>query len=162
MAKYETTFYVPRPLEATFAFISDFRNAVKWDPRTYAVEKVTPGPIGAGTRFLLTGGMLPKTGPLTHLLPKALLRGMPLSYEIVAYEPPHRLVLKGETPLLSYEDVIEFMGEGMGVTVRYSARLDLRGVLAIGDPVLRLAFKRIGDDATRDIPAVVGRAGEAA
>ncbi len=156
MAKYETTLYVARSLEATFAFISDFRNAVKWDPRTYAVEKITPGPIGPGTTFLLTGGMLPKSLPL----PRALLRGMPLAYEVVSYEPPHRLVLKGQTAFLSYEDRIEFAASGTGTSVTYSARLDLRGVLAIGEPALRLLFKKIGDDATQDIPAVVMRAGE--
>jgi hypothetical protein len=161
MAKYETTLYIPSSLEASFAFISDFRNAVRWDPRTYAVEKITPGPIGVGTTFLLTGGMLPKTGALADLLPSIFLRGMPLAYEVVSYEPPTKLVLKGQTAAFSYEDRIEFAAEGKGTSVKYSARLDFRGVLGVGEPFLRLLFKKIGDDATQDIPTVVSRAGEA-
>jgi hypothetical protein len=162
MAKYRTTFYVPRPVEATFAFISDFRNAGKWDPRTYAVEKITPGPVGTGTKFVLTGGMLPKTGLLASLVPRPLLRGMPLEYEVVTYEPSRTLVLEGQTPLLTYEDRIDFVPEGTGTSVTYSARLDLRGIFGAGDLLLRILFKRIGDDATRDIPAIIARAGEAA
>ena len=58
VAAYETILSVPHPVEVTFDFVSDFRNAALWDPRTFAVEKATDGPIGAGTRFILTGGMM--------------------------------------------------------------------------------------------------------
>lgn len=58
MAMYETTLIVPRPIEETFAFVSDFRNAARWDPRTYSASKTTDGPIEIGTRFMLTGGLL--------------------------------------------------------------------------------------------------------
>lgn len=58
MATNETILIISRSVEETFAFVSDFRNAALWDPRTYAVEKTTDGPIGVGTRFMLTGGML--------------------------------------------------------------------------------------------------------
>ena len=59
VATYETILRIPRPIEATFAFVSDFRNAVTWDPRTYSADKTTEGPIGVGTQFMLTGGMMP-------------------------------------------------------------------------------------------------------
>ena len=39
VATHETILTIPRPIEETFAFVSDFRNAAKWDPRTYAAEK---------------------------------------------------------------------------------------------------------------------------
>jgi hypothetical protein len=157
MARYETTLFVPRPVEATFDFVSDFRNAVKWDPRTYAVEKVGGAPIGVGTTFLLTGGVLPKWGTIGGRLPRMLLRGMPLKYTIVTYDRPRELVLEGATPIVTYDDRITFAAEGSGTSLTYSARLDLRGLLAVGEPVLRLLFKRIGDDATRDIPTAVAR-----
>ena len=58
MASYATDITIERPVEAAFAFVSNFANAAAWDPRTYAAEKVTDGPIGLGTRFVLTGGAL--------------------------------------------------------------------------------------------------------
>jgi hypothetical protein len=56
MATYEAVLTVPQSVDETLAFVSDLRNAARWDPRTYGVEKVTDGPIGVGTRFMLTGG----------------------------------------------------------------------------------------------------------
>ena len=54
-----------------------------------------------------------------------------------------------------FEDKIRFDPEGNGTRVTYTARLELKSVLAVGDPFLRLMFKRIGDDATRDIASAV-------
>jgi hypothetical protein len=158
MATYETSLYIPSPVEKTFAFVSDFRNAQKWDPRTYAVEKVSGGPIGIGTTFLLTGGMLPKTGLIGARIPKAFLRGMPLEYRITSFSPPNEFVLEGENGFLTYQDRIVFKKEGSGTRLQYFARLDLKGVLGVGDLFLRVMFKRIGDDATKDIPDTIARA----
>ena len=49
MASYETVIRVARPIDETFAFISSFDNAARWDPRTYESTIVTDGPIGVGT-----------------------------------------------------------------------------------------------------------------
>src|SRR4029079_5945778 len=84
MAFYEISIHVPRPIEETFAFVSNFRNAAKWDPRTYSAEKTTPGPIGIGTVFVLRGGMIRKDGiPAPIPIPKARLASA-LSYDVAA------------------------------------------------------------------------------
>jgi hypothetical protein len=154
MARFETTLTVPRPVEDTFGFVSDFRNAARWDPRTYAAEKATPGPIGLGTRFVLTGGLLPHSVVARLRLPVALA-GMRLPYDVVGFEAPHGFVLAGETRLVAYRDRLEFASEGPGTRVRYEAELRLKGILAVGEPVLRLLFARIGRDATRDLASTV-------
>ena len=41
--------------------------------------------------------------------------------------------------------------------LRYYAELEIKGPLALGEPLLRRMFQRIGDDATRDLPATVDR-----
>lgn len=48
----ETTVDIDRDLHSVFAYVSDFANLVEWFPGYVAVEKLTPGPIGVGTRFL--------------------------------------------------------------------------------------------------------------
>jgi hypothetical protein len=84
VATYETTLNISKPLDETFAFVSDFRNAAVWDPRTYSVDKTTDGPIGVGTRFMLTGGMLP--GSLLERLHLAeSLIGMALPYGVIEW-----------------------------------------------------------------------------
>ena len=151
MAKYEAILHVPLSVEATFAFVSDFRNAARWDPRTYAAEKVTEGPIGVGTRFVLTGGMMREEAVKRLRLPKALA-GMALPYDIVEFDPPNEFVLKGETRLVRYCDHLEFSAESEGTRLRYYAELELKGPLAIGERLMQRSFKQIGDDATRGLP----------
>lgn len=156
VAFYQRTMLIPCPIDATFAFVSDFRNAEKWDPRTYQVDKTTPGPIGVGTIFQLHGSAIPRSLAARLPVPRSAL-ARPLPYEVVVFEPPHRFVLGGESKLLRYRDEIEFVADGDATRMTYSAELALKGALAIGEPFLKLVFKRIGDDATRDIPATVVR-----
>ncbi len=87
VATFETTLSIPCPLVETFAFVSDFRNAVRWDPRTYAAEKTTDGPIGVGTRFVLSGGLLPEARLERLHVPRRLV-AMSLSYDVSAVDPP--------------------------------------------------------------------------
>ena len=145
---------VPCGLGATFAFVSDFRNAERWDPRTYAVEKATEGPIGIGTRFILTGGMLREDLVKRLRIPRSMA-GMALPYDVVEFDSPNEFVLEGESRLVRYRDHLEFSADGGNTRLRYFAELSLKGPLAIGEPLLRMMFKRIGDDATRDLPATV-------
>ncbi len=158
VATYETTVSISRSVEHSFAFVSDFRNAALWDPRTYAVEKSTDGPIGVGTRFTLIGGIVHERLMRRLRIPRSLA-GMPLPYDVVIYNPPHEFILTGETRLFRYRDHLEFAEEGDGTRLRYFAELTMKGPLSIGEPLLRLLFKRIGDDATRDLPVTVDRSG---
>ena len=46
MARYEKTMEIRVPIARTFAYVSDFRHAAQWDPRTYSTVKTTSGSIG--------------------------------------------------------------------------------------------------------------------
>ena len=137
MAHYWTSRFVPKDIEETFDFVSDFRHAASWDPRTLEVEKTTEGPVGLGTSFRLVG--------------KSLGMKLDLPYTIVAYEHPRRLALEGENTFFRYRDEIGFSEEAQGTRFTYNARLSFKGILKIGNPFLQLMFKRIGDDATEGI-----------
>lgn len=158
MASYETNLRIPRSVEETFAFVSDFRNAGRWDPRTYSVEKVTDGPIGVGTRFVLIGGLVPRQ-ILERLRVPGSRAGMALPYDVVEFSAPREFVLMGESRAFRYRDHLEFSSDGDDTLLRYAAELEIKGPLRFWDPVLQRIFTRIGDDATRALPAVV--AGEA-
>ncbi|MCG8423487.1 MAG: SRPBCC family protein [Proteobacteria bacterium] len=141
MAHYVTSLIIPQPIEETFAFISDFRNAPRWDPQTLEAYKVTDGPVGHGTSFLLVG---------TFLMNKLIL-----PYEIVGYDPPRELTLFGQTNTLTYRDRIEFAPTGKQTQLTYNAQLDFKSILKLANPVLQLVFQRIGDRATRGMPRAV-------
>lgn len=156
VAIYETILTIPQSVDETFAFVSDFRNAAQWDPRTFAVEKTTDGGIGVGTRFMLTGGILPEATVKRLHLPTSMA-GMALPYDVVEFDAPHEFVLEGQSRLVRYRDHLEFWPDGNDTRLRYFAELLLKGPLSIMEPLLARMFQRIGDDATRDLPATVVR-----
>lgn len=141
MARSRRVVRSARPVDAVFEFVSDFRHAPLWDPQARAAEKVTEGPIGIGTRFVLIASV-------------ASMRAT-LPYEIVAYEPPRRVVLEGATRWLRYRDTITFEGEGAGTRIVYDAQLELRSVLRIMHPLMSLLFERIAEEATRGMSRAI-------
>jgi hypothetical protein len=127
----------------TFAFISDLRNAPTWDPHTVEAYKISEGPIGAGTQFRLVGNVL---GCM-----------LDLPYEIQLYDAPHEIVVAGETAILRYRDRMLLTPQGTVVRLTYDARLELKGVLRLANPLLPVAFRQIGNTATRRMREAVER-----
>lgn len=154
MASYERTILVPRPIDETFAFISSFDNASRWDPRTYEAENVTPGPVGIGTRFVLRGGALKEKIVRRLHLPLAVT-STKLPYDITEFDTPNRFVMEGENLLYRYDDHISFTEDGDNTQVHYAATLDLKGPMRIFSWILQRQFNRIGDDATGGIAEAV-------
>jgi hypothetical protein len=152
---FETELVIARPVAATFAFVTDFRNAARWDPRTYDARKVTDGDIGLHTKFVLRGGPITKATLERFHVPAALSGARELPYEVVAFVPGAEMVVRGETHAMRYEDHLTFTAEGDTTRLRYVATMELKGVLEIGEPLLRPVFDAIGSDATRGIPGAV-------
>jgi dehydrogenase/reductase SDR family protein 12 len=127
-----------RSPELAFDFISDFTHASLWDPRTQSVRKLSPGPIGLGTRFLLRARLL---GPL----------GLDFPYEIVEYERPRVVTFAGKRPGFAYRERVSFTPLADGTRIEWAAHMELCSLLALGNPLLSLVYQRIGDDATSGI-----------
>jgi hypothetical protein len=153
MATFHTSLWIPRAPDDVFSFVSDFRNAPRWDPRTYSAAMVTDEPIGIGTLFELQGGLLTKG--VHDELPASLRGNETLPYEIVEFDPPRVVAFRGETQTTRYHDRIQISEENGGTRLTYDAELTLRGLLEIGEPAFQLLFERIGRDATEPIPAAV-------
>jgi hypothetical protein len=51
MTRIEGEIVINRPLEEVFDFVADERNEPRYNPRMLRAEKISPGPIGVGTRF---------------------------------------------------------------------------------------------------------------
>jgi hypothetical protein len=138
MAHSFNRLHTRRSPEHAFDFISDFRHASLWDPRTQSVRKLTDGPIGRGTCFLLRA---------------RLIAGLTLDfpYEIAEYERARQLLFTGRTRYFVYRECVTFTPDGPGTMIDWDAEMRLASVLAIGNPILSLVYQRIGDDATSGI-----------
>ena len=154
MPRYRSSIEVPLSARATFAFVTDFRNAARWDPRVERAEKLTDGPVGAGTRFRLTS--------------RVLIKEVALPYEITAFEPPPEeadgdatagaATFEGRTFLLRYRDRITVEPTGDDTSrLTYDARLSLRGPFVLDNFLLAPFLHQVGEDAVAGIERALRR-----
>jgi hypothetical protein len=83
-------------------------------------------------------------------------------YEIVEYERPRVVVFAGRTQFFDYRERVTFEPDGSGSTIEWDARMELRSLLVLGNPILSLVYQRIGDDATGGIQRALDQAYSAA
>ena len=134
MARYVATVESPRAQEDVFAYLSDFSTTQEWDPGVAEAARLDDGPVAVGSRF--------------NVVAEFMGRKTPLVYVVVAYDAPHSITLRGDNATVISLDTIAFEPTAAGGTrVSYDADLKLKGPLAIGDPLLKLVFNRIGDRA---------------
>jgi carbon monoxide dehydrogenase subunit G len=131
MARYRAEIETRLPPEQVFAYLSDFSHSEDWDPSVVSAERL--GPVGEGTEF--------------HLVASFLGRNVPLTYRATEFEPPHSVLFVGENTTAVSRDRITVEGQPEGSRVTYDADLRLKGPLRVLDPLLGLAFKRVGDRA---------------
>ena len=77
MAHIAGELVINRPVDEVFDFVADERNEPRYNPRIRRAEKLSPGPIGRGTRFRAEAVTLGRTVGMTS--------------EYTAYERPKRL-----------------------------------------------------------------------
>ncbi|MFZ5570296.1 MAG: SDR family NAD(P)-dependent oxidoreductase [Thermodesulfobacteriota bacterium] len=125
---------VARPREEVFRYVSDFRSIAEWDPGVVAAWKITPGKVGVGTEYGLNlrYGLFPVS----------------MTYKIVEYEVPRKVVLEGRGESFSARDTIVFSQRGAGETgIDYSATLRFGGLGAKIAPLFSRLLQRIGRNA---------------
>lgn len=133
MARYRATVETELPLEEAFDYLSDFSTTQEWDPGVVRAARVDEGPVGNGSEFNLVASFMGRDNELT--------------YGVVEYAPPTGVTFRGENATVVSLDRITLDRRGGGTTITYDADLRLKGVLRVLDPVLGLAFRRVGDRA---------------
>ena len=130
MAHYNASLDTPRSPVEMFAYLSDFSTTAEWDPGVIEAERLGEEPVREGTEF--------------RLLASFLGRKTPLTYRIVEYHPPSAVTFRGESPTVVSLDRITFEPSNGGTRITYDADLALKGARKLADPLLRVAFKRVG------------------
>lgn len=139
MARYTTSVTTRWSPEDAFDYMADVRNFARWDPGV--------------TRVAVVEGAAP---PAYDVEVKSGPRSMTLRYEVVASDRPQRVLLRAETGTLRSVDEIRIEPAAPGAVVVYDAELTLLGLLRFADPLLRLAFGRIGDRAAAGLRDALG------
>ena len=134
MATFEVNTETTKSPEEVFGLLGDLTNATGWDPSIVAVERTEDGPLGVGSGFSVTLGILGAEKKLT--------------YTVIDFEPPSRLVLRSATSFLVSQDTItiEAKPDG-GSNVRYQASLTGQGLVALAEPLLKAVITYFGSGA---------------
>ncbi len=119
---------VRRPVEVVFPYASNLENMPQWGT-SLAVEKLTEGPIGVGTRYR----------------EQAAFRGrrMELPDEVVAYEPNRTFAVHTASRMLDSTTTTTFEPIGEGTT-RLTYRVEARpfGLVRLAAPLIARGIKR--------------------
>jgi len=142
MARYIASVATPLPAAEAFSYMADVTRFVEWDPGVKRAVRVAGDGAGVGTAYDLT----------VQALGTTVMR-----YEVKEYEAPRRILLVARTSFLTSEDEVRVEAAGTGSIVTYDAKLTLSGPLGLLDPLLRLAFRRIGDRAADGLRRVLAR-----
>jgi carbon monoxide dehydrogenase subunit G len=141
MARYRASLDTRWTCEEAFAYLSDFSTSAEWDPGVVEAERVGAAAVGAGTEFRLVAQFLGRKTPLT--------------YRVIEYEPPRAVTFLGANATVVSHDRITLENTGSGTRVIYDADLRLKGLLRLADPLLGLAFNRVGDRALAGLREVL-------
>ena len=143
MARYVASVETTRPPHEAFAYLSDFSTTQEWDPGVVAARRLDDGPVRQGSEFELQARFLGRTNVLV--------------YRIVEFTPGKAVTLRGENATVVSLDRISFETTGSATRVTYDAELTLKGPLRVADPLLGLAFTRVGDRALSGLRATLAR-----
>jgi hypothetical protein len=127
MSRYATEIRSHLAPAAAFAYMADFANARFWDPSVSSAQRQGGGPVGLGTSF--------------DVVSRVAKRGLELTYTIVEFEPPTRVVLQARRSFVS-RDTITVVPDGEGSLVRYEAVLAFGATGRLLEPVMQRVFKR--------------------
>lgn len=131
--RVEGEIVIDRPIEEVFDYVADERNEPQYNPQMTKAEKITPGPIGAGTKFrsVMTG-----TGLTAEM-----------TVEFIEFERPRRITERTHMSNMEIAGGLFFEAEAGGTRMRWVWDLEPRGVYRFLGPLVR----RMGDRQERAI-----------
>lgn len=119
---------INRPVEDVFDMVADERNEPVYNPRLQAVEQVTDGPIGAGTRF--------------RAVTTTMGRPAEMTIELKDVERPRRLTSVTRMSAMDIAGTLTFDPVPSGTRMRWSWELRPRGATRLLTPLIARLGKR--------------------
>ncbi len=119
---------IAAPVDEVFDLVADERNEPRYNPRIVRAEKVSEGPIGAGTRFVAE--------------PKSMGANGEMALEIVEYDRPHRLRNVVRSSYMKVDGTLTFDEVEGGTRLKWDWHMGLIGPMRVLSPVLTLIGPR--------------------
>ena len=121
MVTIEGSTTIARPVADVFDFVADERNEPRYNPQMTRVVKLTPGPIGSGTRWSVTVDS----------------RGRPteMELEVTDYVRPLRLASTTTMAAAEIRGALTFEPHPTGTLMRWTWDLQPKGAYRLLTPV---------------------------
>jgi carbon monoxide dehydrogenase subunit G len=128
MASIDGEIFIARPPEVVFDCVGDQRNEPKYNPGMIRAEKLTPGPVGVGTRFgaTMTAGR----------------RRADMVIEYTDYERPKRVGSNTTTSMADIDGTVNLEPVPGGTRMRWSWDLRPKGLARLAGPVVAVIGRR--------------------
>jgi uncharacterized protein YndB with AHSA1/START domain len=128
MVRIEGEIVIHRPVDEVFDFVADERNEPRYNPRILRVHKLTPGPIGQGTRFRAETTTMGRTAGI--------------AIEYTAYQRPRRLGSSIHMSAADIQGTLTFDPVAGGTRMGWTWDLRLRGWYRLLTPVIARSGRR--------------------
>ncbi len=133
MIRIERTITIHRPIQEVFGYLSDVEHGPAYISGQRTAHKTSTGPIGLGTTFATSGGLLHHSE----------------SYEVTEYEPYSRLGWKatsGPPSTMTWG----FEPSGPSTRVTFTSVVSMTGPLRLAEPIMGgFARGRVDNDLGR-------------
>jgi len=122
MARINGEIVINRPVEEVFDTVADERNEPRYNPRMLRAEKLSPGPVGLGSRFRAEMRTRPRPVVMTT--------------EFTGYQRPRWLASTTRLSTMDIQGTLTFDPVPAGTRMRWSWELQPRGLLKLLTPVV--------------------------
>jgi Polyketide cyclase / dehydrase and lipid transport len=122
MVRIQGEIVVNRPLDEVFDFVADALNEPRYNPRMLRAEKLSPGPVGLGTRF--------------RDEIRSMWRPAEIIIEIAGYQRPRQLTSSIHMSMTEIRGTLAFDPVPGGTRMRWSWDVQPRGVLKLMTPMV--------------------------
>ena len=136
------TFSVSPTPHQVVDYLKDFGNAVEWDPGTQECTRIDNGPIVQGASWRNVSKILGVTAELTYTLERL---------------DASNLVFVGINKSSTSTERICVDAANTGSVITYRNELDMRGPIALFNPVLKLYFEKLANDTEKQLASVLNR-----
>ena len=128
MTRIDGEIVIGRPVEAVFDYVADQSNEPQYNPQMVRAEKITPGPVRAGTRFcsaVASGG-----------------RTAEMLIECTGYDRPRRLASTTTMRQADISYTLTFEPVGTSTRMAWSGRVRPKGAYRLPGPLITWVGRR--------------------
>jgi uncharacterized protein YndB with AHSA1/START domain len=128
MARIEGEIVIDRSVEAVFDYVANQSNEPQYNPQMVRAEKITAGPVGAGTKFR---SAVASRGRTAEML-----------IEFTGYDRPRRLASTTTMQQADISYTLTFEPAGPGTRMRWSGQVRPKGPYKLLGPLITSLGRR--------------------